>query len=200
MKKKKSYREGVLYIAISITEANIIKIGSTQNFEKRMQQIKNYRDNHFKKNMCFIPYFAIKTNKCNQLEDIMKPILHSRIGNTNCYRIEANKVIPLFQKLEGEQVFPEISYKRKYEELMDTYTKCISSYIKCMKEVKECEKVETEIVKHMYEESLYTLQEMKKQPEERDVYSMLNHKLQAEAHLTDIIEKISGHSSFFNMI
>ena len=138
--------EGVLYIAISLTDPGIIKIGSTLNFEQRMRQIKKYREDFFEKDMQFIPYYAIQTKNCRQLESILKSVIDSRIGNTECFRIEADKVLPLFQSLDGEQILPEkVISQKKYK---DFYVQLNN----LMMENTELNRFEAELLKCLYDE------------------------------------------------
>lgn len=92
----------------------LIKIGKTFDFESRM---KNLESNGYRNVTSLKRQFAIELEDYEEKEILLDDLFaKSRVGTTELFSLDLNKVIQLLSSFEGTIIYPETSKKEVFEE------------------------------------------------------------------------------------
>lgn len=97
--------KGIIYVMSTVVDG-LIKIGKTgcENFEQRMTLLEN---NGYRNITGLKREFAIELDNYDDKEILLDDIFEkSRVGNTELFSIDKNKVIQLLSSFEGKIVYP----------------------------------------------------------------------------------------------
>ena len=96
----------------------LIKIGRTKNFEAR---IKTLEDNGYRNVAGLKRQFAIEVENHEEIEQLLHDLFDkSRVGNTELFSLDLDKIIQLLSSLSGKQVYPKNETKQDIFEKVAT--------------------------------------------------------------------------------
>lgn len=95
--------KGIIYV-MSTAVDGLVKIGKTQDFEKRMTQ---HESNGYRNVAGLKRQFAIEVENYDEIEVLLQDIFgKSRVGNTELFSLDINIVIQLLSSMSGKQIYP----------------------------------------------------------------------------------------------
>ena len=97
--------KGIIYVCSTVVEG-LVKIGKTgsDNFEQRMY---NLEKNGYRNVTGLHREFAIEVDNFDDIEILLDDIFaKSRVGGTELFSLDINKVIQLLSTFKGKQVYP----------------------------------------------------------------------------------------------
>ncbi len=102
--------KGVIYVCSTAVDG-LIKIGKTTDFNKRMYELEL---NGYRNIAGLRRQFAIELEDYNEIENLLDDLFSkSRVGNTELFSIDLNKVIQLLSAFQGRQVYPTTETKKQ---------------------------------------------------------------------------------------
>ncbi len=109
--------KGIIYVCSTAVDG-LIKIGKTIDFESRMN---NLESNGYRNVAGLKRQFAIEVDNYNEIEILLDDLFaKSKVGNTELFSLDINKVIQLLSALQGKQVYPETETKEEvFERVTD---------------------------------------------------------------------------------
>lgn len=112
---------GIIYVCSTAVEG-LIKIGRTNDFQKRMKFLE---DNGYKNVTGLKRQFAIEVDNHEDIEQLLDDLFaKSRVGNTELFSLDLNKIIQLLSSFAGKQVYPTNETK---QEVFNNATEIIHS-------------------------------------------------------------------------
>ena len=112
---------GIIYVC-STTVEGLIKIGRTNDFQKRMKLLE---DNGYRNVTGLKRQFAIEVDNHEEIEQLLDDLFaKSRVGNTELFSLDLNKIIQLLSSFAGKQVYPTNETK---QEVFNNATEIIHS-------------------------------------------------------------------------
>ncbi len=112
---------GIIYVCSTAVEG-LIKIGRTNDFQKR---IKLLEDNGYRNVTGLKRQFAIEVDNHEEIEQLLDDLFaKSRVGNTELFSLDQNKIIQLLSSFAGKQVYPTNETK---QEVFSNVTEIIHS-------------------------------------------------------------------------
>ncbi len=118
--------KGIIYVCSTAVEG-LIKIGKTTDFETRML---NLESNGYRNVAGLKRQFAIELENYDEIESLIDDLFSkSRVGNTELFSLNLNKVIQLLSALQGKQIYPREEEETK-EQVFERVTEAVqSSYL-----------------------------------------------------------------------
>ncbi len=113
--------KGIIYVC-STAVAGLIKIGKTTDFESRMAflEANGYRNVAGLKRQ-----FAIEVDNYSEKEILLDDLFaKSKVGNTELFSLDINKVIQLLSAFQGKQIYPINESK---EEVFERVTEVVQT-------------------------------------------------------------------------
>lgn len=112
---------GIIYVCSTAVEG-LIKIGRTNDFQKRMKLLE---DNGYRNVTGLKRQFAIEVDNHEEIEQLLDDLFaKSRVGNTELFSLDLNKIIQLLSSFAGKQVYPTNETK---QEVFNNATEIIRS-------------------------------------------------------------------------
>ena len=112
---------GIIYVCSTAVEG-LIKIGRTNDFQKRMKLLE---DNGYRNVTGLKRQFAIEVDNHEEIEQLLDDLFaKSRVGNTELFSLDLNKIIQLLSSFAGKQVYPTNETK---QEVFNNATEIIHS-------------------------------------------------------------------------
>ena len=112
---------GIIYVCSTAVEG-LIKIGRTNDFQKRMKLLE---DNGYRNVTGLKRQFAIEVDNHEEIEQLLDDLFaKSRVGNTELFSLDLNKIIQLLSSFAGKQVYPTNETK---QEVFSNVTEIIHS-------------------------------------------------------------------------
>lgn len=112
---------GIIYVCSTAVEG-LIKIGRTNDFHKRMKLLE---DNGYRNVTGLKRQFAIEVDNHEEIEQLLDDLFaKSRVGNTELFSLDLNKIIQLLSSFAGKQVYPTNETK---QEVFNNATEIIHS-------------------------------------------------------------------------
>lgn len=113
--------KGIIYVCSTAVDG-LVKIGRTTDFESRMRILE---DNGYRNVTGLKRQFAIEVDNHEEIEDLLDDIFSkSRVGTTELFSVDLNKVIQLLSSLSGKQVYPINETKK---EIFEKATEAVQS-------------------------------------------------------------------------
>jgi len=113
--------KGIIYVCSTAVDG-LIKIGKTENFEKRMAQLEG---NGYRNVAGLKRQFAIEVDNYSEIEDLLDDLFEkSKVGTTELFSLDLNKVIQLLSSFNGTQIYPANETK---EEVFEKATEAVQS-------------------------------------------------------------------------
>ncbi len=101
---------GIIYVCSTAVEG-LIKIGRTNDFQKRMKLLE---DNGYRNVTGLKRQFAIEVDNHEEIEQLLDDLFaKSRVGNTELFSLDLNKIIQLLSSFAGKQVYPANETKQE---------------------------------------------------------------------------------------
>lgn len=101
---------GIIYVCSTAVEG-LIKIGRTNDFQKRMKFLE---DNGYKNVTGLKRQFAIEVDNYEDIEQLLDDLFaKSRVGNSELFSLDLNKIIQLLSSFSGKQVYPTDETKQE---------------------------------------------------------------------------------------
>lgn len=101
---------GIIYVCSTAVEG-LIKIGRTNDFQKRMKLLE---DNGYRNVTGLKRQFAIEVDNHEEIEQLLDDLFaKSRVGNTELFSLDLNKIIQLLSSFAGKQVYPTNETKQE---------------------------------------------------------------------------------------
>lgn len=95
--------KGIIYVMSTAVEG-LIKIGITDNFERRMSQLEG---NGYRNVTGLKRQFAIEVEDYDLKEMVLDEVFaNSRVGNTELFSLDLNRTIQLLSSFEGRIIYP----------------------------------------------------------------------------------------------
>lgn len=95
--------KGIIYVCSTAVQG-LIKIGKTKDFETRM---KTLEDNGYRNVAGLKRQFAIELDNYEEIETLLDDLFaKSRVGNTELFSLDVNKIIQLLSSFSGKQIYP----------------------------------------------------------------------------------------------
>lgn len=95
--------KGIIYVCSTAVQG-LIKIGKTKDFESRM---KTLEDNGYRNVAGLKRQFAIELDNYEEIETLLDDLFaKSRVGNTELFSLDINKIIQLLASFSGKQIYP----------------------------------------------------------------------------------------------
>ena len=102
--------KGIIYVCSTAVQG-LIKIGKTRDFESRM---KNLEDNGYRNVAGLKRQFAIELDNYEEIEILLDDLFaKSRVGNTELFSLDINKIIQLLSSFSGKQIYPTQETKQE---------------------------------------------------------------------------------------
>ena len=115
--------KGIIYVC-STAVHGLIKIGKTKDFESRM---KTLEDNGYRNVAGLKRQFAIELDNYEEIETLLDDLFaKSRVGNTELFSLDINKIIQLLSSFSGKQIYPIQETK---EEVFEKATEMIQNQL-----------------------------------------------------------------------
>ena len=113
--------KGIIYVCSTAVDG-LIKIGRTTDFQSRM---KHLEDNGYRNVAGLKRQFAIELDNHEEIEQLLDDLFDkSRVGNTELFSLDINKIIQLLSSLDGKQIYPTNETK---QEVFENATEIIQS-------------------------------------------------------------------------
>lgn len=113
--------KGIIYVCSTIVPG-LIKIGRTTNFQARM---RNLEENGYRNVGGLQRRFAIEIENHEDVEQLLDDIFaKSRVGNTELFSLDINKIIQLLSSFDGKQIYPTNETK---QEVFENATEIVQS-------------------------------------------------------------------------
>jgi hypothetical protein len=113
--------KGIIYIMSTAVEG-LIKIGITDNFERRMAQLEG---NGYRNVAGLKRQFAIEVEDYDLKEMVLDEVFaNSRVGNTELFSLDLNRTIQLLSSFEGRIIYPT---EEKKAEVFKNATEAVQS-------------------------------------------------------------------------
>lgn len=113
--------KGIIYIMSTAVEG-LIKIGITDNFERRMSQLEG---NGYRNVTGLKRQFAIEVEDYDLKEMVLDEVFaNSRVGNTELFSLDLNRTIQLLSSFEGRIIYPT---EEKKAEIFKNATEAVQS-------------------------------------------------------------------------
>ncbi len=113
--------KGILYI-MSTAVDGLIKIGITDNFERRMSQLEG---NGYRNVTGLKRQFAIEVEDYMEKEEILDQVFsNSRVGQTELFSLNLTRAIQLLSAFEGKIIYPE---QEKKSDIFKEATEAVQS-------------------------------------------------------------------------
>ena len=113
--------KGIIYIMSTAVEG-LIKIGITDNFERRMAQLEG---NGYRNVAGLKRQFAIEVEDYDLKEMVIDEVFaNSRVGNTELFSLDLNRTIQLLSSFEGRIIYPT---EEKKAEVFKNATEAVQS-------------------------------------------------------------------------
>lgn len=113
--------KGVIYVCSTAVEG-LIKIGRTTDFQSRMKYLE---DNGYRNVAGLKRQFAIELENHEDIEQLLDDIFaKSRVGNTELFSLDLNKIIQLLSSFSGKQIYPTNETK---QEVFENATEIVQS-------------------------------------------------------------------------
>lgn len=113
--------KGIIYVC-STAVNGLVKIGRTTDFESRM---RNLEENGYRNVAGLKRQFAIEVENHEDIEALLGDLFSkSRVGTTEMYSLELNKVIQLLSSLKGTQIYPK---NESQQEVFEKATEAIQN-------------------------------------------------------------------------
>lgn len=113
--------KGIIYIMSTAVEG-LIKIGITDNFERRMSQLEG---NGYRNVAGLKRQFAIEVEDYDLKEIVLDEVFaNSRVGNTELFSLDLNRTIQLLSSFEGKIIYPT---QEKKAEIFKNATEAVQS-------------------------------------------------------------------------
>lgn len=120
-KGNKVMGKGIIYVMSTAVEG-LIKIGITDNFERRMGQLES---NGYRNVAGLKRQFAIEVENYEEKEILLDDMFEkSRLGTTELFSLDLNKTIQLLSCFEGKQIYPLGEMK---EEVFERVTEAVQN-------------------------------------------------------------------------
>ena len=101
---------GIIYVCSTAVEG-LIKIGRTNDFQKRMKFLE---DNGYKNVTGLKRQFAIEVDNHEDIEQLLDDLFaKSRVGDSELFSLDLNKIIQLLSSFSGKQVYPTDETKQE---------------------------------------------------------------------------------------
>lgn len=115
--------KGIIYVCSTAVQG-LIKIGKTKDFEARM---KTLEDNGYRNVAGLKRQFAIELDNYEEIETLLDDLFaKSRVGNTELFSLDINKIIQLLSSFSGKQIYPILETK---EEVFEKATEMIQNQL-----------------------------------------------------------------------
>lgn len=115
--------KGIIYVCSTAVQG-LIKIGKTKDFESRM---KNLEDNGYRNVAGLKRQFAIELDNYEEIETLLDDLFaKSRVGNTELFSLDINKIIQLLSSFSGKQIYP---IKETKEEVFEKATEMVQNQL-----------------------------------------------------------------------
>lgn len=102
--------KGIIYVCSTAVDG-LIKIGRTTDFEKR---VKILEDNGYRNVAGLTREFAIEVENHEEIEQLLGDLFEkSRVGNTELFSLDLNKIIQLLSSFSGRQIYPKNETKEE---------------------------------------------------------------------------------------
>lgn len=102
--------KGIIYVCSTAVDG-LIKIGKTNDFERRMTFLES---NGYRNVAGLKRQFAIEVDNFDEIEVLLDDLFaKSKVGNTELFSLDINKVIQLLSAFQGQQIYPEIETKKE---------------------------------------------------------------------------------------
>lgn len=102
--------KGIIYVCSTAVEG-LIKIGRTTDFQKRMKILE---DNGYRNVAGLKRQFAIEVDNHEDIEQLLDDLFaKSRVGNTELFSLDLNKIIQLLSSFSGKQIYPTDETKQE---------------------------------------------------------------------------------------
>lgn len=112
---------GIIYVCSTAVDG-LIKIGRTTDFQSRM---KHLEDNGYRNVAGLKRQFAIELDNHEEIEQLLDDLFDkSRVGNTELFSLDINKIIQLLSSFDGKQIYPTDETK---QEVFENATEIIQS-------------------------------------------------------------------------
>ena len=113
--------KGIIYVMSTAVEG-LIKIGITDNFERRMSQLEG---NGYRNVTGLKRQFAIEVDDYDVKEIILDEVFaNSRVGKTELFSLDVNRAIQLLSCFEGKIIYPT---EEKKKEIFEKATEAVQS-------------------------------------------------------------------------
>ena len=94
---------GIIYVCSTAVDG-LIKIGRTTDFQSRMKYLE---DNGYRNVAGLKRQFAIELDNHEEIEQLLHDLFDkSRVGNTELFSLDINKIIQLLSSFDGKQIYP----------------------------------------------------------------------------------------------
>ena len=102
--------KGIIYVCSTAVDG-LIKIGRTTDFQSRM---KHLEDNGYRNVAGLKRQFAIELDNHEEIEQLLNDLFDkSRVGNTELFSLDLNKIIQLLSSFAGKQIYPTNETKQE---------------------------------------------------------------------------------------
>lgn len=102
--------KGIIYVCSTAVDG-LIKIGRTTDFQSRM---KHLEDNGYRNVAGLKRQFAIELENYEDIEQLLDDLFaKSRVGNTELFSLDLNKIIQLLSSFSGKQIYPTNETKQE---------------------------------------------------------------------------------------
>ncbi len=113
--------KGIIYVCSTAVDG-LIKIGKTIDFENRMSFLES---NGYRNVAGLKRQFAIEVENYNEIELLLDDLFaKSKVGNTELFSMDLNKVIQLLSAFQGKQIYPIFETK---EEVFERATEAVQA-------------------------------------------------------------------------
>ncbi len=102
--------KGIIYVCSTAVDG-LIKIGKTKNFESRMTTLEA---NGYRNVTGLKRQFAIEVDNYGEIETLLNDLFaKSKVGKTELFSMELNKIIQLLSAFQGKQIYPKNETKKE---------------------------------------------------------------------------------------
>ena len=102
--------KGIIYVCSTAVDG-LIKIGRTTDFQSRMKFLE---DNGYRNVTGLKRQFAIELENHEEIEQLLDDLFaKNRVGNTELFSLELNKIIQLLTSFSGKQIYPTDETKQE---------------------------------------------------------------------------------------
>lgn len=113
--------KGIIYVCSTAVDG-LIKIGRTTDFQSRMKYLE---DNGYRNVAGLKRQFAIELDNHEDIEQLLDDLFaKSRVGNTELFSLDLNKIVQLLSSLSGKQIYPTNESK---QEVFDKATELVQN-------------------------------------------------------------------------